>query len=349
MKKIVVLLFVSILLVACGQADKKSGSDNASKESQVEKTNKEYVTKNIGETFNLEDWEVTLESFEFNPTVAKGNMSSTADDGNKYLILNYKAVNNGTEANKLFKAKNGTALKAIYDEKYEYGVVVTLLDDDLHHESINPLATKNGFVVISIPDKVVDEAESIQLFMELGKDKVQIKIPVDKSANSDSDQVGSIEKEGESEPVVELLTITKGEPLVIDDYAEITVNDNVFGKKVSPPNPGSYHTYYENKEDGEIYLDTVISIKSLLTSNKSADEFIDVKVVYDNKYEYRTFSTIEERGGTDFTYTNITSIEPLKTGVLHFLASLPKEIESDGKPLKVIISAKNNNYELIIR
>ncbi|KYG90386.1 hypothetical protein A0U40_18295 [[Bacillus] sp. KCTC 13219] len=160
-----------------------------------------------------------------------------------------------------------------------------------------------------------------------------------------------VEKEDEeNEPVVEeTLTITKGETLVIEDYAEITVNDNVFGKRIDPPNPGSFYSYYEIKEEGEIYLDTIVTVKSLLTSSKSSDEFINVKVMYDDKYEYRTFSTLEDKGGADFTYTNITSIEPLKTGVLHYIASLPEEVENDGKPLKIIISAKNLDYELVIR
>lgn len=51
-----------------------------------------------------------------------------------------------------------------------------------------------------------------------------------------------------------------------------------------------------------------ISIKSLLESGKSADEFASVTIKYDGKYEYNTFSTIEENGGADFSYTNITSI-----------------------------------------
>jgi len=145
------------------------------------------------------------------------------------------------------------------------------------------------------------------------------------------------------------LTVNTGEVLTVEDYAEITVKENKFGQVINPPNPDSFYTYYENKEQGEIFLDTVISIKSLLTSQKSSDEFVSVKIVYDDKYEYTTFSTIEEQGGTDFTYTNITSIEPLKTGTLHFLASLPSEVESDGKPLKAIITINGEDYEQIIR
>lgn len=157
-----------------------------------------------------------------------------------------------------------------------------------------------------------------------------------------------IEKEPEVEEV-KVSSINLNETTIIEDFAEITVKSNTFGKRIDPPSPGSFYSYYENKEADQIYLDTVISTKSLLTAAKRSDEFIKVKIVYDNKYEYTTFSVIEEDGGSNFTYTNITSIEPLQTGVLHFLASLPTEVEADGKSLKAVITINGEEYEQIIR
>ncbi len=181
----------------------------------------------------------------------------------------------------------------------------------------------------------------------------------DKNNNSDSNPKESVGKNAEEEvsennnenetEVEEVLTITKGNALVVDNYAEITINNNVFGKQISPPNPNSMYTYYKNEEEGEVYLDTIISVKSLLTTGQSSDEFLNVKIIYDGKYEYTTFSTREDRGGADFTFTNITSIEPLKTGTLHFIASVPEQVEKDGKPLKAIITVKGKKYEQIIR
>lgn len=178
--------------------------------------------------------------------------------------------------------------------------------------------------------------------------------------SSDSKTSNSTEKqESESAAVAnkeeEVVEETKtpalnlNEVLVLEDFAEITVKSNTFGKVINPPSPGSFYSYYENKEDDQIYLDTVISIKSLLTSAKSSDEFADVKIVYDNKYEYNSFSIIEDQGGADFTYTNITGIEPLQTGTIHFLSSVPVQVESDGKPLKAVITVNGETYEQIIR
>ncbi|WP_338651669.1 hypothetical protein [Lysinibacillus sp. Y5S-8] len=183
----------------------------------------------------------------------------------------------------------------------------------------------------------------------------------DKNSSSDNKTKESVEKNAEEEvkasenneenepEVEEVLTITKGNVLVVDNYAEITINNNIFGKQISPPNPSSVYTYYKNEEEGEVYLDTIISVKSLLTTGQTSNEFVDVKIIYDGKYEYKTFSTIENRGGSDFTFTNITSIEPLKNGTLHFLASVPEQVEQDGKPLKAVITVKGKTYEQIIR
>ncbi|AJA42535.1 hypothetical protein phiCT453A_45 (endogenous virus) [Clostridium phage phiCT453A] len=143
--------------------------------------------------------------------------------------------------------------------------------------------------------------------------------------------------------------INKGDLVKIDDYCEFKIINTKFAKKIVPPKPEGMHTYYEAEEAGTTYFDTTINIKSLLTSGKSADEFLSVKVIYDGKYEYNTFSTIEENGGSNFTYTNITSIEPLKNGILHFLAEVPEGVEKDNKTLEVIITANKQQFKLKIK
>ena len=166
-----------------------------------------------------------------------------------------------------------------------------------------------------------------------------------------SGETEAAEKESKIDPKVsiEAPLLKIGEVAVVTEFAEITINSNTFGQIINPPNPGDFYTYYENKEPDQVYLDTVISVKSLLTSGKSAKEFVNVKIIYDEKYEYTTFPTLEENGGSDFTFTNITDIEPLNTGVLHFLASVPSNIENDGKSLKAVITVNGNIYEQIIR
>lgn len=79
-----------------------------------------------------------------------------------------------------------------------------------------------------------------------------------------------------------------------------------------------------------------------------ADEVADVEVKYDNKYEYSTFDTMEKNGGEDFTYTNISRIEPLKNGTLVFLAEVPDEVKSSGKPLYADFKIEGETYRYTI-
>lgn len=116
------------------------------------------------------------------------------------------------------------------------------------------------------------------------------------------------EQSDKSEPTTEVITnsnIILNEPLIVPDFAEITLKKVNATARINPPKPDSYYTYYEVKDSSNILLDIVVNIKSLMPSGKTSDEFISAKVKYDNKYEYDSFSTIETGGGQDFTYTNI--------------------------------------------
>jgi len=169
-------------------------------------------------------------------------------------------------------------------------------------------------------------------------------------ANPTDDNKSTKEEQTRQEDLKdETVYVEKGETKIIDDFAEITIVDTAFSKKIEPPNPDSFYTYYEAKDEGTIYLDTILTIKSLLTSAEFAEDFADVEVLFNGKYEYLTFSTIEERGGSDFTYSNITLIEPLKSGTLHFLAEIPEEVANSSDPLIVTIHTKDQSFNYKIR
>ncbi|MCM3290084.1 hypothetical protein M3661_08075 [Paenibacillus sp. MER 180] len=144
-------------------------------------------------------------------------------------------------------------------------------------------------------------------------------------------------------------TIEVNKAKTIDGFAELTITGAKFANKIVPSKPDSFYTYYEVKDTANTYFDVVIKVKSLLTTGKGSNEFVSVKVVYDDKYEYDPFTTIEKNGGSDFTYTNITEIEPLKTGTLHYIAEVPAGVAKDKKPIKVIISCNGEDYTYTYR
>ncbi len=151
-------------------------------------------------------------------------------------------------------------------------------------------------------------------------------------------------------PVAETpIDITLGSPYTMEDLCEFTVNFAQLKKEVLPPNPDDYYTYYP-EEDGKTFVDISISVKNLRTTSRTSSDFGKVVVLCDGKYEYSAFSTIESSNGGDFTYTNITSIDPLTSGTIHYIASIPNEVADDTSvPISAKIKMLDKEYTLSIR
>lgn len=143
--------------------------------------------------------------------------------------------------------------------------------------------------------------------------------------------------------------ISIGQSIQIADICEFKIKEAKFTNKVVPPNPGSFHTYYEVKDKANTFLEIIVEYKNLEGTGKEADEAVHVDVLYSNKYTYSSFSTIEESGGSDFTYTNITDIDPLKTGVLHFICEVPLEVKDSGNTVDATIKVNANKYTLKVK
>lgn len=147
----------------------------------------------------------------------------------------------------------------------------------------------------------------------------------------------------------EVQSVSLGEAITIPDLCEFTINYADLKKEVKPPNPESFYTYYDEK-DGMTYLDVAVSTKNLRTTARSADEFGSVKAICGSGYEYTGFSIIEENGGGDFTYSNITNVDPLETAVIHYLISIPNELADDSTVSIVLeITMLDQDYTLTVR
>lgn len=132
------------------------------------------VSLKVGDKFNLSDWEIVLNSFEFNQQVSDDYFASSADEGNKLLILNYTVTNQGTEADSFTAMIGGVEMKAYFNDKYEYNYTITMINKDLSNESVKPLASKTGFVVIEVPDIVAQSEDGLVLKLAQDEDKATI-------------------------------------------------------------------------------------------------------------------------------------------------------------------------------
>lgn len=193
----VLLLALLLLVTACGgAASTSSGTQNANTsvkdQGTAENVNNEQkgeadtaepakepekeVAYKVGDKFKLGNWEVVLNSFEFNQKVSDEYFSSSADEGNKFLILNYTVSNEGTEADNFTSMIGGVEMKAIFKDKYEYKYTITMIDKDLSNESIKPLSSKTGFVVMEVPDEVAKSKDGLILKLAKDKDKATINL-----------------------------------------------------------------------------------------------------------------------------------------------------------------------------
>ena len=166
--------------------------------------------------------------------------------------------------------------------------------------------------------------------------------------NSDSGSSNDIEVSQNKETTTAKIKhkdISIGEKVKTDE-AEFTIENIELTNKVEPPKKSGYYRYYE-AEEGQIYVDMVIEYKNLTSSSIEADEVVSSAILkYQDKYEYKGFSTIEEDNRSDFTYTNITSIDPLTTEYLHYLFAIPEEASSSDGKIDVYFTLASEDYRV---
>ena len=144
--------------------------------------------------------------------------------------------------------------------------------------------------------------------------------------------------------------ITLQDKITIDNFCEFNILSSSFSKNIEPTNPTGYYTYLEGKDETQKYFELTVNVKNLSTSAVKQDSLMSVKILYDNNYQYNCSLVTEKASGNELeTFPNLYSIEPLKSLKYRCVVEVPKEIETDGKPLKAIITANGNTYIYKIR
>lgn len=136
--------------------------------------------------------------------------------------------------------------------------------------------------------------------------------------------------------------ITTQDTITLQHCCRLFIDKVYFGNKILPPNTSGYYSYYETKSNDSTYLDIVLNITNLESSNKSAEDFASVSAIYDNQYTYDSFPILVDRDG-DFTMA-FYAIEPLLSEEVHFLIEVPNQVESSSKPLVIVIKVGDQEY-----
>lgn len=136
--------------------------------------------------------------------------------------------------------------------------------------------------------------------------------------------------------------------VIKDDVYELTYKGCEFTKKVLPPTLTTFYSYYQAKEEGHQYLVIKLDYKNLEGTSVESDEIATVNVKYNNKYEYTSFPVIVDSDG-DFTYANITDINPLTVGQMYYLCDVPDEVANGTESIVAYVKISSETYEIHIR
>lgn len=166
--------------------------------------------------------------------------------------------------------------------------------------------------------------------------------------NSSSAEEATEEATDASAITRDAVAVSEKQTITIADVCEFFVDYTAITSKVVPPSPASYYTYYD-AESGKVYVDICFAYKNLESSAAGADEVVSATLIYGGKYQYKGFSIIEENNRGDFTYSNITSIDPLSQEYVHYLFALPKEAESSGAKIDIQFTIGSNKYLFNVR
>lgn len=171
--------------------------------------------------------------------------------------------------------------------------------------------------------------------------------------NGTNSTIGDIDNTNNSNDVeekIEYKEVKIGQTVTVEEYLEYSFLSDKFTKKLNPSKPDSYYHYYEAKSSDNILLVIKTKIKNLQTEEINGEDLPVATLVYDGKYKYSCNLVLEEDDGSDLDdYKSWMEIEPLKKRTFYYYAELPKEVKNDGKSLSLIITLKDEVYEVKIR
>lgn len=188
MKKILSVLTAALLLsssAACQSetttpsiAEKEESAISSFSSSEVSVTSEEpEETSNLalGEKINLDDWEITVNSYGIDDSIKSSEYTGfKSDEGSKYVSVNMTVKNLGVKANTFVDYISFTnetiECKIYYQNKYEYTSTNLLgYDLDLHNKQLNPLESFTGVMAYSVVDEAAISSE-LTFHISFGKD-----------------------------------------------------------------------------------------------------------------------------------------------------------------------------------
>lgn len=308
---------VPILLTGCGGVDVRQNT-----------TSIEVGTENIA----WEDMIIVKEADKYNVT-CDASQVDTNMLGEYTVTYTFENKENQKETTKdfTFKIEDTTAPKITINEskiKIEQG------------NSYDPLS------FVTVKDN----------YDEMGKDTILVDSNIDNNRLGNYEVVYTAKDSSGNEAILEvpitvvekITELANKQTIVVDDVCEFYIDFAQITKKVIPPSPASYYSYYA-ADAGKMYVDVCIAYKNLTSSDIEAYQTMSAQLVYADKYTFTGFSIVEEDSRGDFTYSNITNVSPLTSEYIHYLFEVPEEVKNSSESIVVTVTIAGTDYKYVVR
>lgn len=176
LKKFILTLLVLLMLTSCSEAPAASGvpADSKKPETPPVPVETEPEIYALGNTVTLNDFEITVDSWEATKKIVSSAYTSfNSDEGSTYIVVTLSIKNVGTSANTLISTypigRDAAIAKIYYQGEYEYsGTNLLGYSEDIHDNRLNPLESKTGVLAFSLPDEAAGSS-ALTFVLSAGK------------------------------------------------------------------------------------------------------------------------------------------------------------------------------------
>lgn len=135
--------------------------------------------------------------------------------------------------------------------------------------------------------------------------------------------------------------LAEGETITIDGMCEFRMNYVTIAE-----HPESFF----EAEKGKAYVDFCITYTNLGDYIITASQIMEGKLIYSGQYEYDGInSTVDVEEGRPWDYAHTIKMQPSDTRQVHYLFSVPKEVQDSGRMVELNMRIRENDYRVIVR
>ncbi len=142
--------------------------------------------------------------------------------------------------------------------------------------------------------------------------------------------------------VGEKVEIAIDQEIEVEDYAKYTFRGIEITDDVKPSNTDGSYSYYEVDDASNTYVVIKMDVMNLGESAVEAEDFLNVKAKYLDKYEYSGFVAVEDEDQEGFSTWE--SIKPLTTRTVYTLIEVPDSVASESANLTLYIAGQEYTY-----